>query len=702
MSRSVKASFTGKLHRLFVTATALVLALTGLVVLSFDFASQRNSIINRAESFSGLTSPHLANVLATDSAELANLLLDNYFSEAGLVGIYVYKTDGSLLVSTIRSGYEARLPQPSVVLRSQIKPSHLFSMDLFQYSQPIWLSDKAIGQIYLQYSLEDVVRQFMMFMVFGLVLYLFSLIAVYFLSKRIQRGISKPIDQILRAMERVTTQQHFDIRIPSSDANGELRVLVNGFNEMLEQVGLNAAQLKAQQKAIEQHVFFDPLTGLANRRLLIQRMEREVIRARRTGQIGALLYMDLDHFKAINDSLGHMMGDSILMGVAERITGAVREVDTPARLGGDEFVVLLPELGKSDSRASHNALSVAEKVRVAISQSQLVSSSSLQVTPSIGIALFNGENSNYEQLIMQADLAMYRAKEEGRNRVQFYLENMQEHADHRQQVEERLRIALDNDALYLCYQPQIDNSGDIVGAEALVRWQDGENGLVNPAAFIPIAEMTDLICLLGRWVLSNVCQQMVEWRQQDKKLIVSINISPREFQQSDFVEMVEEIILTTGARAEYLVFELTEGVLLNDIDTVLIKMQRLSRLGIRFSLDDFGTGYSSLQYLKQLPLNALKIDQSFVRDSISNDSDAAVVATIIAMADTLNIEVVAEGVEQQEELDYLKQCGCHLYQGYFFYRPVIAAEMTQLIPEFRSHLAQDVVINSGPAWPVFD
>ena len=568
MSPQPLASVTGRLHRLFVTSTALVLLLAGVVVLTIELYKSHTNLVNRAQTFSGITAPHLANVMATESPVLASLLLDNYFSETDLLGIYVYQTDGSLLAFNQRQGYSEQLPPPSYLLLSKVIPAYQLSTSVFEYSQPVRLKEKIIGQIYLQYSLAGVIKQLLIYIACGLLIYIISLIGVYHLSKRIQRGISGPVDQIMEAMKQVTSQQHLNVRIPLDHSDGEMQPLVKGFNEMLEQIEKNASQLKAQQKAIEQHVFFDPLTGLANRRLLIQRMEREVIRSRRTGQIGALLYMDLDHFKTINDSLGHMIGDSILMGVAKRIQSALREADTPARLGGDEFVVLLPELGRNDARASHNALSVAEKIRVAISEVHRINGRVLHVTPSIGIALFDNENSNYEKLIMQADLAMYRAKEEGRNQVQFFLEQMQENADHRQQIEEKLRQAIDNNILFINYQPQVDQQGNVVGAEALVRWPDGDR-LINPDAFIPIAEMSDLICNLGRWVLFNVCTQMAEWADQDLKIPLSINISPREFQQKDFVEVVEEIILTTGAKAEYLVFEITEGVLLTNMETVL-------------------------------------------------------------------------------------------------------------------------------------
>ncbi|BBB24771.1 putative bifunctional diguanylate cyclase/phosphodiesterase [Amphritea japonica] len=696
MDQKPFVSVTRRLHGLFVTSAAVVLLITGLVVLCVELVTSRNQLIERAGLFTGLTSPHLANVLALDSPILAHKLLENYFSEPDLLGIYVYRNDGSLLVELSKPELTLPLPEPSFLLRSQLEVSHSFSFDLFEYSMPVRTNRGLEGQIYLQYSLAGVKQKVLFYLLFGVSLYLLSLLGVYLLSKRIQAGLTEPIDQLLDAMEQVSVHQNYDLKIYESRKKTELSSLISGFNRMLVEINKNARELKSHQKVIEQHVYFDPLTGLANRRLLMQNMEREVVRARRTKQFGALVYMDLDHFKTINDSLGHSVGDAILNSVSARIRKAIRQADTPARLGGDEFVVLLPELGQNESSASHNALSVAEKVRQSISEVHSIEGRSLHVTPSIGIALFDGANDQFENLIMQADLAMYRAKEEGRNQVQFFLEQMQEHADHRQQIEERLREAIEKDRLYVSYQPLVRGAGKIVGAEALLRWPDGENGLINPSAFIPIAEMTDLICCLGNWVLTEVCRQMAEWEAQGRVLVVSVNISPREFQQENFVEQVQEVVISTGVRADCLVFELTEGVLLTNVDKVRNKMRRLSELGIRFSLDDFGTGYSSLQYLKQLPINTLKIDQSFVRDITTDSNDAAIVATIIAMARSLDIDVVAEGVEKKEELAYLIKCGCTLFQGFYFSRPVRAKRMASLIPSKQQDQVCEVQIQTLP------
>lgn len=680
-------------------STAAVLFLAGVAALTFETFNSRGQLINRAESFGALIAGYMGNALIADTPDLAEVFLRNTLLEQDLVAIYAYNESGQLFTSVKQS--ENYLPAPSILLRSSLLSRFQFNQNLFEYSQPLRVNDELVGQLYLQYDLTRIEQYLIRYLIFGLFLYLASLIAVYLISKRIQRGVAEPIDRILQTMQAVTEKQNFGVRIRGSE-DGEIGAIIKGFNTMIGQIDKNTRQLHQQRQEIEQHVFYDVLTGLPNRRMLLQQLEQEVVRSRRSQQKGGLLYLDLDHFKTINDSLGHNVGDELLKTVSDRIQDVIREADTPARLGGDEFVVLLPELGADEVKASNNALSVAEKVRSAISEQYNISHRILHVTPSIGIVLFDAQHHNFDTLIMQADLAMYRAKDEGRNRVQFFLSYMQENADHRQQIEERLRRAINGDQLKVYYQPQLDGQGEIVGAEALIRWQDESCGWINPTSFIPIAEMTDLICMLGRWVLGNVCRQMVKWMTDDKYLTLSVNISPREFQQRDFVENVEEIILSTGARAEYLVFELTEGVLLNDIEGTIAKMKRLATLGIRFSLDDFGTGYSSLQYLKQLPLDTLKIDQSFVRDITTDPNDAAIVTTIIAMSKHLNMKVIAEGVEKQEELDFLKRNGCDQYQGYLFYKPMPDNEIDQLMGSLDMKQANVAQITSGPEWLIYD
>lgn len=676
MSQNFIVSVSRRLNRSFVKAVAIVLLLSGFALLSVEFYHQRSQLIDRAQTFSSLTSIQLARIVSSELPELATLSSDSYFSEADLSGVYVYRNDGSQLVKLLRPGQDWPLPIPEFSLLSE--SSYKIGFDLFQYRVPLRDKDEVVGQLYLQYSLGSVKKQLLQYLLFGAVIYGLSILGISLLVKRLQRGVFEPVDNILNAIELISEEQHLPVKIPN-DNKGELQELISGLNLMLEQAYNNSLELKLHKKAVEQNVGIDPLTGLANRRLLMQNMENAIRRLKRSRKIGGLLYVGLDHFKRINDSLGHSVGDEVLSSVSNRIRKALGDADIPARLGGDEFIILLPELGKHEALASKNALSVAETVRQSVAAPYTMAGRSLQLSCSIGISLFDCNSSEPESLIMKADLAMCKAKAEGGNRVQFFIEEIHEQTFQHQKIEDSLRVAIANDDLYLCYQPLVQGDGTIVGAEALVRWSDTENGLINPSAFIPIAERTDLICELGCWVLSEVCKQIATWRAQGKELVVSVNISPREFLQHDFVEKVQDIILNSGVRAEYLVFELTEGVLSNDIEQVKSTMQRLSYFGIRFALDDFGTGYSSLQYLKQLPLNTLKIDKSFVHQITAEGNDATVVSTIIAMAGALDINVVAEGVEKEGELEYLQKCGCKLFQGYYFSRPMKAKRMGSLI-----------------------
>ncbi|MEH6578155.1 MAG: EAL domain-containing protein [Amphritea sp.] len=705
MRKKMQSTVAGKLRSMLMLTTGGVLFVAALLFIVLEIVSTRHHFIERVNTLSTFLSINIRTSLQFDDPIAGNEILQALRTEENLAAAYIYRADGSLFArykaNTETGSTQALAPEPSYQLRSTLFDNHQFNGRFFEYTQPIRVDDKLIGQAYFQYSLASVEKFLMVYLIVVVIIYLLSMLAVYSIAFKLQRRISGPIERILEAMQAITLKQHFGIRIRKGD-DDEIGAIITGFNEMIEQIDHNARELEQQRQEIERHVFYDALTGLANRRLLIHKTEQEIVRSKRSHQKGALLYLDLDHFKTINDSLGHAVGDELLKTVSARISQVLREADTPARFGGDEFVILLPELGREEAKAGNNALSVADKIRDAISAPIKINESELHVTPSIGIVLFDAHHSDFEKLIVQADLAMYRAKDEGRNQAQFFLPYMQDNADHRQQIEERLRTAISNDQLQLYYQPQCNYKGDVVSAEALVRWQDKDHVWLNPATFIPIAEMTDLICMLGQWVLKTACEHVVLWEKQGKFFPVAVNISPREFQQQDFVEKVEAILLTTGVTPESLVFELTEGVLLSDIEGTIAKMNRLAELGIRFSLDDFGTGYSSLQYLKQLPLDTLKIDQSFVRDITTDPNDAAIVTTIIAMSKHMKMKVVAEGVEKEEELHFLTSNGCDYFQGYLLYKPLPFKKINSIVCNLTTMPPPAIKIASKPLWTTFD
>jgi len=429
---------------------------------------------------------------------------------------------------------------------------------------------------------------------------------------------------------------------------------------------------KSAEAQIRNLAFYDPLTLLPNRRLLADRLQHALSTSARNGREGALLFIDLDHFKVLNDTLGHDKGDLLLQEVARRIAACVREGDTVARLGGDEFVVMLENLSHDDREAAAQAETIAEKILAALKQPFDLNGKEYCSGASIGITLLVAQENSSDELMKRADLAMYQAKASGRNAVRFFDPSMQAEVSARAALEADLREGLQRQQLVLHYQPQLDGSGRVTGAEALVRWQHPQRGLVPPNAFIPLAEETGLIVPLGSWVLETACRQLALWATDPAcaSLSIAVNLSAGQLHQDDFVEQVLAVLERSGAPACRLKLELTESQLLNDIEACIAKMNRLRGYGVCFSMDDFGTGYSSLAYLKRLPLEQLKIDQSFVRDVLTDPNDAAIARTVVALGHALGLAVIAEGVETEAQRDFLARQGCHAYQGYLFSRPL--------------------------------
>ena len=431
---------------------------------------------------------------------------------------------------------------------------------------------------------------------------------------------------------------------------------------------------KQVEKQIRDLAYYDPLTRLPNRRLLTDRLGQALAASTRSRQFGALMILDLDHFKSLNDTLGHDMGDQLLAEVAQRLTAGVRQHDTVCRLGGDEFVVMLEALGEDEAHAAAQAETIAEKARFALNQPYALNhkGSGFHSTTSIGLTLFQGQDVAVDMLMKQADVALYQAKEAGRNLVRFFNPAMQATINSRMAMEAALHQALDKGEFRLHYQPQIDQDGGLIGAEALLRWFPVGGDPVLPDAFIPLAEETGLILPIGKWVLDTACAQLKAWEGdlRTRFLQMSVNVSARQFHQPDFVDMVRHSVVASGIDPARLKLELTESVVLDNVDVVVSRMLQLNALGVRFCLDDFGTGYSSLSYLKRLPLDQVKIDQSFVRDVTEDLNDAAIVRAIMAMSRSLGLQVIAEGVETQAQRDFLLQNQCLAYQGFLFCEPV--------------------------------
>jgi diguanylate cyclase (GGDEF)-like protein len=438
---------------------------------------------------------------------------------------------------------------------------------------------------------------------------------------------------------------------------------------------------KLAEYEIQQLAFFDTLTGLPNRRLLMERIKQAVASSARTANHGALLYLDLDNFKLINDTRGHAVGDVLLQQVAKRLTGSVREGDMVARLGGDEFLVVLENLGKNPNEAGVQAEAVAEKILTSLNAPYVLAGVEHHNTPSIGLALIGSVRISAEELMKFADMAMYQSKASGRNTVRFYDPEMQELVAARAALENDLRHAVATGAFELHYQPQFDASNAIAGVEAFVRWHSAERGWVSPAAFIPLAEDTGLIVPLGDWVLQAACSQLATWSKDPLTtgLSLSVKVSGQQFRQADFVQQVLGRVEQSQADPRLLKLDLNESLLLVDVDDIVAKTNALTALGIGCSLADLGTGYSSLSHLKRLSLEQLRIDQTFVQGLLTEPNDAAVTRSIFALAQSMDIRVSAEGIETQEQHDALAAFGCHAFQGYLFGQPMPAAQFEETL-----------------------
>ena len=441
------------------------------------------------------------------------------------------------------------------------------------------------------------------------------------------------------------------------------------------------SQRKSAEHKIEHLAFYDLLTDLPNRSLLRDRLQHTLDSNDRSGRQGALLGIDLDNFKALNDTYGHDTGDVLLQLVAVRLSYCLRASDTVARVGGDEFVILLIDLGDSPTEAASRAKMVAEKILTSFNDPFLLGEHEAHSTPSIGITLFSSGSDSADELLRRADLAMYQAKSAGRNTMQFFDTDMQAAVSERTMLESEMRTGIKNNQFLLYFQAQVDANGLTTGAEALIRWQHPQRGVVTPLNFIPLAEETGLIIPLGNWVLEQSCQTLASWASDPDfaDLSLAVNVSARQLRQASFVDDVLLVLERTGANPRRLKLELTESLLIDSIDETILKMTQLKAKGVGFSLDDFGVGYSSLSYLKLLPLDQLKIDQSFVRDILTDPNDEAISRTIVALGNSLGLSVIAEGVETSEQKYRLAGLGCFFYQGYFFSRPVPIEAFTAFV-----------------------
>ncbi len=510
------------------------------------------------------------------------------------------------------------------------------------------------------------------------------------IAERFRTLITAPIEQVANTAKAIAHDQDFSRRVPQG-GNDEIGELITAFNQMVEQIEDREARLKdelqhrkAAEHELEKLAHYDTLTGLPNRYMFQQALELTLERARKLRSNVALLFIDLDNFKVVNDSLGHATGDTLLKIISQRLTQCVRSSDIVSRLGGDEFTVIIDQ-----AKGMEHLRNIADKLTRTIAQTVDLQNVEFQLTASTGIALFPQDATDADNLLRNADTAMYSAKSLGRSNFQFFSTEMNERANRRFIVESHLRHALDKNELFLVYQPQIDlGTGKIVGSEALLRWASPELGNIGPDEFIPVAEESGLIQQIGEYVLESACAQTRRWLDEGVEMRIAVNVSIRQFGAKQFVGSIQAVLDRTGLPVDQLELELTESSIMTNVEDTLIKIRRLRELGIHLSVDDFGTGYSSMSYLKQLPVSQLKVDQSFVRNVPLSNEDVEIVRAILHLAQGLGLETLAEGVETVEQARFLAEEGCMLAQGYYFSRPVSVDDMTALLREGRTYTWQ--------------
>jgi len=507
------------------------------------------------------------------------------------------------------------------------------------------------------------------------------LVLAMLFASHLARLIARPLEQLAIESEHIGNLD-FDHPPQPTTTIAEIDTLSVAYHRMRQLLQKNQLQEQQAQVEIRKLAYFDPLTHLPNRHHLKEHLRQALSASTRLQNMGALLFIDLDNFKMLNDTRGHDTGDQLLREVGHRLRASVRAEDFISRLGGDEFVVMLKGLNGNPSEAGAQAEAVANKILTSIGQPYLLDNHEHHTTASIGVCLFFAEgHESVKELLKRADAAMYCAKTAGRNTLRFFDPALQASLENRAVMEASLRRALPQQHLELHYQPKVDGNRRIVGAEALLRWRDPELGLVAPGQFIPLAEESGLIVPIGQWVIETACLQLRQWNllPGHEHLGIAVNVSARQFRQLNFVTTVTDILAASGIQPGKLTLELTESLVLDNVVDSIEKMHALKALGVGFSMDDFGTGYSSLAYLKRLPLDELKIDQSFVRDIATDPGDEVIVRTIIAMARNLGLSVVAEGVETQQQYDFLLKHQCELFQGYLFNPPLPRAQFEQLL-----------------------
>ncbi len=661
-------SIKGKLIFMSVAISGVALVMSTLAFGINNVVTAKHALLERLSTQATIVGANSASALLFEDQPAAQRTLSALAAESPITAAGIYSKDLVLFASYTRSDIGIRiLPKKLVQSRHAPDSSH------FEVLRPIIYDGESIGTIYLQADLTTLYAQLRYQAIVVAIVLLISFSVIVALSSRLQSRISTPILRLAQTAKIISTNKDYGIRVQER-RHDELGTLMDAFNEMLAEIQdrdgkleQRASELLKLNEQLKYQAYHDTLTGLPNRELFIDRLTQAIGHYHRRQKPLVVLFLDLDRFKNINDTLGHAVGDCLINMVAERLIGLVRKDDTVARLGGDEFTILLSSVSSSE-----DAGEVANKLNTGLEQPFRCLGHELHTTSSIGMAVCPNDGQDAETLMRNADTAMYHVKGLGGNSYGYFDPDMHERSLKRLEMENSLRRALSREEFIVHYQPMCEiGERRIVGAEALIRWARPDTGLVPPADFIPILEETGLIVSVGEWILHTVCTQAKAWNEtQAAPIKASVNLSSRQLRGRNPALMVQQILDETGFAAEYLTLEITESMLMEDAEEAVKHLRDLSAMGVSLAIDDFGTGYSSLSYLKRLPIDAVKIDRSFVQDITRDPDDAAIVEATIAMARALNLQVVAEGVETEDQFAYLRNCGCDIVQGYLFDRPL--------------------------------
>ena len=679
-----------KLIILMVLVSIVVVSVAGLLFYKNNETILENSTIESGQIQAAIVGSSLISAIIFDDNTSAEQTLALFSKNEHIEFAAVYLADGSKFsqyhrarnCSDHNSGVNYIDEYESHIVKSLQKKMIILGDEYLESVDTILYQDQPLGYLYIRTSLEKLNQQRSYYRDILLLVIAFSFFLAAFLSTTAQRLITQPLNTMVRHVRELSRSKDYKKRL-NLKLNDELGTLAQGFNHMINVVEEREQALQNQSSNLQAIVderteqlyhkaHYDSLTLLPNRYLLSDRLEHAILAAKRNNDGLAVLFMDLDRFKIINDSLGHDVGDELLKAVAKRLENIGRDIDTVARLGGDEFIYLAESIAKPEGAAR-----IAEKIHQAFEAPFTLNQHVLHVSTSIGICIYPNDGTESSQLLKNADVSMYHAKEKGPGHYSFYHGDMDTAIHERLTIENHLRNAISNEEFYLVYQPQVNvASGEIEKVEALLRWHNQDLGQVSPADFIPVAEEIGIINQVGKWVIHEVCRQLKAWG--NSKFRVGINVSSSQLLDVDLVSYVTDVLKFYDVSAKFLEFEITEEVFLEYSTRTIAVLTELQSLGIKIAIDDFGTGYSSLRYLKELPVDTLKLDGMFVMDLAENNASRGIVSSTIILAHSLNMKIVAECVETQEQLAFLKQQNCDYAQGYYLHKPLSA----QAIKEF--------------------